>query len=237
MAGLPKLDSPTYELKVPSTGELVSYRPYLVKEEKILMMAMESNDTNQMMNAVKNVIRSCTSDAIDVNTLAMFDIEYIFTQLRAKSVGETSTIKVNCRKCESSNEVDANLENVRVDVPQSDTQTIALTDTVGVSLRYPSVDAMIKAQADESKSDVDRVFDLIIACVDSIYSGDEIFDAKEQSSKELSEFIESLSTQQFNKVRDFIESIPSAVIDVEFVCMSCSEHNSFEVKGLGNFFG
>jgi len=237
MAGLPKLDSPTYELKVPSTGELVSYRPYLVKEEKILMMAMESNDTNQMMNAVKNVIRSCTSDAIDVNTLAMFDIEYIFTQLRAKSVGETSTIKVNCRKCESSNEVDANLENVRVDVPQSDTQTIALTDTVGVSLRYPSVDAMIKAQADESKSDVDRVFDLIIACVDSIYSGDEIFDAKEQSSKELSEFIESLSTQQFNMVRDFIESIPSAVIDVEFVCMSCSEHNSFEVKGLGNFFG
>jgi len=237
MAGLPKLDSPTYELKVPSTGELVSYRPYLVKEEKILMMAMESNDTNQMMNAVKNVIRSCTSDAIDVNTLAMFDIEYIFTQLRAKSVGETSTIKVNCRKCESSNEVDANLENVRVDVPQSDTQTIALTDTVGVSLRYPSVDAMIKAQADESKSDVDRVFDLIIACVDSIYSGDEIFDAKEQSSKELSEFIESLSTQQFNKVRDFIESIPSAVIDVEFMCMSCSEHNSFEVKGLGNFFG
>jgi len=184
---LPKLDTPTYQLKVPSTGDPVSYRPYLVKEEKILMMAMESNDTNQMMNAVKNVIRSCTSDAVDVNTLAMFDIEYIFSQLRAKSVGEVSTIKVNCRKCESSNEVDVNLENVRVDIPESDVQTIALTDTVGVSLRYPSVDAMIKAQADESKSDVDRVFDLIIACVDSIYSGDEIFDAKEQSSKELKE--------------------------------------------------
>jgi len=234
---LPKLDTPTYQLKVPSTGESVSYRPYLVKEEKILMMAMESNDTNQMMSAVKNVIRSCTSDAVDVNTLAMFDIEYIFSQLRAKSVGEVSTIKVNCRKCGSSNEVDVNLENVRVDIPESDVQTIALTDTVGVSLRYPSVDAMIKAQADESKSDVDRVFDLIIACVDSIYSGDEIFDAKEQSSKELKEFIESLNTQQFNKVRDFIETIPSAAIDVEFMCMSCSEHNSFEVKGLGNFFG
>jgi len=234
---LPKLDTPTYQLKVPSTGDPVSYRPYLVKEEKILMMAMESNDTNQMMNAVKNVIRSCTSDAVDVNTLAMFDIEYIFSQLRAKSVGEVSTIKVNCRKCESSNEVDVNLENVRVDIPESDIQTIALTDTVGVSLRYPSVDAMIKAQSDESKSDVDRVFDLIIACVDSIYSGDEIFDAKEQSSKELKEFIESLNTQQFNKVRDFIETIPSAAIDVEFMCMSCSEHNTFEVKGLGNFFG
>jgi hypothetical protein len=240
MAGLPKLDSPTYELTVPSTGTKIPYRPYLVKEEKILMMAMESNDTNQMMTAVKDVIRSCTfvdGSVLDVDTLAMFDIEYIFTQLRAKSVGEVSTIKVNCRKCDSPNEVDVNLENVQVNVPKSDMQTITLTDTVGVSLRYPSVDAMIKAQADESKSDVDRVFDLIIACVDSIYSGDEIFDAKEQSSKELSDFIESLSTQQFNKIREFIETIPSASIDVEFVCMSCSEHNLFEVKGLGNFFG
>jgi len=234
---LPKLDTPTYQLKVPSTGESVSYRPYLVKEEKILMMAMESNDTNQMMTAVKDVIRSCTSDTVDVNTLAMFDIEYVFTQLRAKSVGEISTIKVKCQECEASNEVDVNLENVRVDVPKSDVQTIALTDTVGVSLRYPSVDAMLKAQADESKSDVDRVFDLIAACIDSIYSGDEVFDAKEQSNKELKEFIESLNTQQFNKIRDFIETIPSAAIDVEFKCVSCSEKNAFEVKGLGNFFG
>jgi len=234
---LPKLDAPTYQLKVPSTGELVSYRPYLVKEEKILMMAMESNDTNQMMGAVKNVIRSCTSDSIDVNTLAMFDIEYIFTQLRAKSVGETSTIKVKCQSCDASNEVDVNLEEVRVDIPKSEVQTITLTDTVGVSLRYPSVDAMLKAQADESKSDVDRVFDLITACIDSIYSGDEVFDAKEQSQNELKEFIESLNTQQFNKIRDFIETIPSAAIDVKFKCISCSENNSFEVKGLGNFFG
>ena len=201
------------------------------------MMAMESNDTNQMMTAVKDVIRSCTSDTIDVNTLAMFDIEFIFTQLRAKSVGEVSTIKVKCQSCEASNDVDVNLEEVRVDVPTSETQTVSLTDNVGVSLRYPSVDAMLKAQADESKSDVDRVFDLIIACIDSIYSGDEIFDAKEQSPKELGEFIESLNTQQFNKVREFIETIPSASINVEFMCMSCSEHNSFEVKGLGNFFG
>jgi len=237
MAGLPKLDSPTYQLKVPSTGESVSYRPYLVKEEKILMMAMESNDTNQMMDAVKNVIRSCTSDSIDVSALAMFDIEYIFTQLRAKSVGETSSIKVKCSECDASNEVDVNLEKVRVDVPESDIKTVPLTDTVGVSLRYPSVDAMLKAQADESKSDVDRVFDLITACIDSIYSGDEVFDAREQSPKELKEFIESLNTKQFNEVRDFIETIPSASIDVEFMCMSCSQHNSFEVKGLGNFFG
>ena len=234
---LPKLNSPTYELKIPSTGDTVSYRPYLVKEEKILMMAMESNDTEQMMRAVKDVIRSCTTDSVDVNTLAMFDIEYIFTQLRAKSVGETSTISVKCKSCGSSNDVDVNMQEVYVDVPESTVHTIPLTDTVGVSLKYPSVNAMVKAQSSDTKSEVDRVFDLIVACVDSIYSDDEIFDAKEQSEKELKEFIESLNTQQFNEVRDFIESIPSAAIKVEFMCMSCSEHNSFEVKGLGNFFG
>ena len=234
---LPKLNSPTYELKVPSTGNSISYRPYLVKEEKILMMAMESNDNEQMMRAVKDVIRSCTSDSVDVDTLAMFDIEYIFTQLRAKSVGETSTVSVKCSECGSSNDVDVNLEEVYVNVPDSTTHTISLTDTVGVSLKYPSVNAMVKAQSSDTKSEIDRVFDLIVACIDSIYSDDEIFDAKEQSEKELKEFIESLNTQQFNKVRDFIESIPSAAINVEFMCMSCSEHNSFEVKGLGNFFG
>jgi len=190
-----------------------------------------------MMRAVKDVIRSCTTDSVDVNTLAMFDIEYIFTQLRAKSVGESSTISVKCKSCGSSNDVDVNMQEVYVDVPESTVHTIPLTDTVGVSLKYPSVNAMVKAQASETKSEVDRVFDLIVACVDSIYSDDEVFDAKEQSEKELKEFIESLNTQQFNQVRDFIESIPSAAIKVEFMCMSCSEHNSFEVKGLGNFFG
>ena len=234
---LPKLNSPTYELKVPSTGNNISYRPYLVKEEKILMMAMESNDNEQMMRAVKDVIRSCTSDSVNVDTLAMFDIEYIFTQLRAKSVGETSTVSVKCSECGSSNDVDVNLDEVYVNVPESTVHTIPLTDTVGVSLKYPSVNAMVKAQASDTKSEIDRVFDLIVACIDSIYSDDEIFDAKEQSEKELKEFIESLNTQQFNQVRDFIESIPSAAINVEFMCISCSKHNSFEVKGLGNFFG
>jgi len=234
---LPKLNSPTYELKVPSTGNNISYRPYLVKEEKILMMAMESNDNEQMMRAVKDVIRSCTSDSVNVDTLAMFDIEYIFTQLRAKSVGETSTVSVKCSECGSSNDVDVNLDEVYVNVPESTVHTIPLTDTVGVSLKYPSVNAMVKAQSSDTKSEIDRVFDLIVACIDSIYSDDEIFDAKEQSEKELKEFIESLNTQQFNQVRDFIESIPSAAINVEFMCISCSKHNSFEVKGLGNFFG
>lgn len=237
---LPKLDSPTYELTVPSTGERIPYRPYLVKEEKILMMAMESNDTKQMMKAVKDVIRSCTfvdGSVVNVDTLAMFDIEYIFMQLRSKSVGETTTIKVKCSECEANNEIDVDLQKVRVDVPEQSKKTIPLTDTVGVTLKYPSVDVMLSVEGDKNKSDVDRVFDIITSCIDSIYSGDQIFDSAEQSNEELKEFVESLNTKQFNEIRDFIESLPAAAIDVDFKCVSCSKDNSFEVKGLGNFFG
>jgi len=234
---LPKIESPKHELKVPSTGDAVTYRPYLVKEEKILMMAMESDNTTQMMNAVKDVIRACTEDSVDVNALAMFDIEYIFTQLRVKSVGETSTVSVACKECEAKNEVDVDLQNVYVNVPESDTSTVPLTDSISVKLKYPSVDQMLKAQGDDKKTNVDRIFALILACIDSIYTADEIFDASEQSESELKDFIESLNTKQFNQISEFIETIPSASIDVSFKCTSCGADNQFDVKGLANFFG
>ena len=219
---LPKLETPTYSLKVPSTGQTVNYRPYLVKEEKILLMAMESEDEQQMIRAIQDVVNACTNNTIDMDHIAMSDMEYIFTQLRAKSVGETSTIKVKCQHCEASNEIDVNLENVRVNVPEFDTKIVKLTGSVSVSLRYPSVDAMVQSQECDSKSDV---------------HGDEVFDAKEQSYDDLKEFIESLNTQQFNQIREFIDTIPAATIDADFMCVSCGEHNQFEVRGLGNFFG
>jgi len=201
------------------------------------MMAMESDDTNQMIRAVKDVIVSCIeTEGFDVENLALFDIEYIFTQLRAKSVGESTTVGVKCRECEVKNEVDVNLEDVHVDVPDNDDKTIRLTDSIGVTLRYPSVSAMVKAQGNANKSDVERIFDLIVACIDSIHTQEEVFDAADQSEKELKDFIESLSTKQFNEFRQFAETIPAASIDLSFKCVSCGHDNSFEVKGLGNFF-
>jgi DNA-directed RNA polymerase subunit M/transcription elongation factor TFIIS len=235
---LPKIESPKYELKIPSTAENVTYRPYLVKEEKILMMAMESDNTTQMMNAIKDVIRSCTENSVEVDNLAMFDLEYIFTQLRSKSVGETSTISVSCKECETKNDVDIDLQNVYVNIPETDTSTVALTDSISVKLRYPSVNQTLKYQSGgNNKSEVDRVFDLVVACIDSIYTADEIFDASEQPESELREFIESLNTKQFNEISGFIETIPTASIDVSFKCASCGVDNQFDVKGLGNFFG
>ena len=240
---LPKLNTPKYEMTVPSTGEKISYRPYLVKEEKILMMAMESDDTNQMVTAIKNVISACTEGALDVDKMTMFDLEFAFVQLRSKSVGESTTIGVKCNSCDAKNDVDVDLSDVQVDVPKDKkANVIQLTDSVGVKMRYPSVDTVMAAQAkadgnSSAASEVENVFDLLVACIDSIYSGDEIFDADQQDRAELLDFLESLNTEQFGRVRDFIENMPTASVTVDFKCVSCSAQNKFDVKGIANFFG
>jgi DNA-directed RNA polymerase subunit M/transcription elongation factor TFIIS len=233
---LPKLDAPRYEMKLPSTNKKVVYRPYLVKEEKILMLAMESQDDKQMIRAVKDVITACTDGAVDVDTMTMFDMEYMFTQLRSKSVGEKTTVGVSCTSCGTKNDVEIDLSNVHVTVPTAKARKIELTKTVGLVLKYPSIDDVMNAQTSDA-SDVDRTFDVIVACIDSIYSNDEIFDAKEQTKKELKDFIESLSADQFNKIKAFVEDMPSAKVAVAFGCSKCSHQNAFDVKGIANFFG
>lgn len=233
---LPKVETPKYELKVPSTGKMVTYRPYLVKEEKILMMAMESQDNRQMVRAVKDVISACTEGEVDISKLAMFDLEYIFSMLRSKSVGETTTIGVKCESCDAKNDVDVNIENVRVNVPQDDShKTIQLTDDIGVILRYPSVDVISDAEKPDG-NEVDMVFALVGACIETIFSGDEMYDVNQQSQKDLHEFIESLSTDQFNRIRQFVEEMPIATLDAQFKCINCGTQNDLEVKGLANFF-
>lgn len=233
---LPKLDAPRYEMKLPSTGKKVVYRPYLVKEEKILMLAMESQDDRQMIRAVKDVISSCTEGAVEVDKMTMFDMEYVFTQLRSKSVGEKTTVGVSCGSCETKNDVEIDLSRVSVNVPNAKTRKVELTKTVGLILKYPSIDEVMGAQTSDD-SDVDKTFDVIISCIDSIYSNDEIFDAKEQTKQELKEFIESLSSDQFNKIKAFVENMPSAKVAVAFDCIKCAHHNEFDVKGIANFFG
>jgi len=234
---LPKLNAPTYELKIPSTGKMISYRPYLVKEEKILMLAMESNDDRQMIRAIKDVISACTSDAADTSNITMFDMEYIFTQLRSKSVGESVQVSMNCSECNTSNEIQINLEDVSVKSDESITDTIELTDTIGVRMKYPSVDAVLSSRIDSESNNVDKIFSLLVECVDSIYSGEEIFDAASQSREELNGFIESLNAEQFASIRKFVENIPATVLDVTFKCSNCEHKNETSLRGLSNFFG
>ena len=232
---LPKLNAPRYEMKIPSTGKKVIYRPYLVKEEKVLMLALESKDDKQMVRAIKDVISACTDEGVDADKLTMFDLEYIFMQLRGKSVGETTEINVGCKSCDTKNTININLDKVTVKVLKESERKIKLTDTVGVVMKYPSVNDVIDIQVSE-EAEIDKLFDMIAFCIDSVYSGDELFDASTQSKAEVRDFIESLNTEQFNRIKEFIQDMPSAAITVDFKCIKCGEHNNFEVKGLANFF-
>lgn len=232
---LPKLDTPRYEMKIPSTNKKVTYRPYLVREEKVLMLAMESNDQSQMVRALKDVINSCTEGSLEIDSLTMFDLEYVFLQLRAKSSGETTEVSIKCTSCEEKNPVTVDLSKVSVDVPKATEKKIKLTDKVGVVMKYPSINDMINIQ-ESTESEVNKLFSVIAKSIDSIYSNDEIFDASEQSIDELKDFIDSLNTDQFNKIRTFVEEMPAATIAVDFTCKSCGTHNQMDVKGMANFF-
>jgi hypothetical protein len=231
---LPQLNVPKYDLSIPSTGVVVKYRPYLVKEEKLLMIALESQDEKQMTMAVTDIVDSCTMNQLKMHSLTMFDIEYIFTKLRSKSVGETAKVKLPCTKCEEKNSVDIDLEMVQV-TEKPDTK-IQLTEDTGLIMKFPSLSDYQDVQNSDA-SNVDKIFAIIVSSIDSIYSGDEMFDTSSHSKKELLDFVESLSAEQFKKVQVFLDAMPAVYINALFECESCGEHNEIELKGLANFFG
>lgn len=233
---LPRIDAPRYEMIIPSTKEKVIYRPYLVKEEKVLMIAMESQDEKQMVRAIKDVITACTEGAVDADKLAMFDLEYVFTQLRSKSAGETTEVSLPCQECETRNDVTIDLSQIKVVGIDKNKHKIKLNDDYVLMMKYPTVNQLVAAETSK-KSDVEKMFDLLADVVDSLHTNDEVFDMKEQTKEEVKEFIESLNSEQFNKIKTFIEESPSAQLTATFDCTKCGHHNELEVKGLGNFFG
>lgn len=231
---LPKLNTPKYTMTIPSTGLSVEYRPYLVREEKLLMIAMESEDENQMLGAVKDIIRECTFNQVNIDNLSTFDIEYMFIKLRAKSVGESSEIGIKCQSCEHLNKHKINLDD-EVKVSKGQDKKIQLTEDTGVIMKYVSMtDYMDVVNSERSK--IEKLFDLMAKGIDSVYSGDEVFDASEQTHDELVDFLESLNSEQYIKIRSFIENSPQACADVHFACEKCGSENEIELKGLKNFF-
>ena len=231
---LPQLNVPKYELTVPSNGIAVKYRPYLVKEEKLLMIALESQDDKQMTVAITDIIDACTMNQLKMNDLTLFDIEYIFTRLRSKSVGETSTVKLPCEKCEAKNTVDIDLEMAQV-TPKPE-KKIELNEDTGLVMKFPSLKDYMDVQNSDA-SNIDKIFNIIVSSIESIYSGDEMFEASTHSKKDLLEFIESLSAEQFKKVQAFLDAMPVVYINTLFECESCGNKNEIELKGLTNFFG
>jgi len=190
---LPSQNTPIYSLKIPSTGKDIKYRPFLVKDEKALLLAQQSEDLDVMVSTLKQVIASCVADNIDVNSLAIFDLEYIFSQIRAKSVGEYSDLVFTCGHCNN----EKNKYTLRLDISKlqvtknpDHTNKIPLFDNVGVIMKYPNLDILKKI--DKGFDDADNVIDIIIDCIDTIYTDTELFHAKEQTKQELREFVEKL---------------------------------------------
>ena len=231
---LPKLSTPKYMTKVPSTGKEVEFRPYQVKEEKMLMMAAESQDERQIIGSMKDLITACTFGALDINKLTMFDLEYVFVKLRSKSVGETTTVGMTCTECSEKTDIKVSLEEVEVNVDKNLDSKIELADGVGVTMRYPGINDMMDIGGEQN--DVDKMMSMIRASIDTIYTSEEVFNIKEQSSAEVDEFIDSLTSKQFSEIREYLEKMPAAQMNIEYECEHCDAKNNQVIKGTANFF-
>ena len=235
---LPKLEVPIYELTVPSTDEKIKYRPFLIKEEKILLIAMESGENEDVIQAVKQIVSECTFNKLKLGSMPMFDVEYIFLQIRSKSVGEVSKLKVLCRDDgETYANVEVDLTEIEVQVNDDHTNKIELTDEMGVIMRYPTIDSF--STAGISDITADNMLDVIVACIDKIYDkkGEEVYDSKDSSKKELMDFVEQMNTTQFQDVQAFFDSMPKLRHEVTVVNPKTKVENVVALSGLNDFFG
>ena len=233
---LPRMVTPKYDMIVPSTGKSITYRPYVVKEEKLLLIAMESQDEKQIENAVMSIIEECVESALDINTLTNFDVEFIFVTLRAKSVGESIELSPKCKHCEEINEVKLDLDEVTVKNLEDQTDTmIKLTDDICVELQWPTMKHRHIDLVDEA-SETETIINMMTSTIGTIYSGEEIFVTSDVPKKEVKEFVESLSNEQFNQVVDVMAKAPYLSYDLKFDCKKCGESNSIELNGLSDFF-
>lgn len=237
---LPRLNEfPQYELVIPSTQQKAKYRPFLVKEQKVLMMALESQDQKQVLNAIMNCIDACVED-ITIKNLATFDVEYMFTQIRSKSVGESTTVTLPCKSCEERTPVKINLDEVKLSSGQIDLSKkhIQLTPDIAVELKYPSYDEFLQSNSIiEGNTSSQLIYDMMASCIDAVIINDEDRIAiRDESAEEVENFINSLSGEQFEKIMEFVDSIPKISMDVEYNCESCNEPNKQKLEGLIDFF-
>ena len=235
---LPKLNTPTYELEVPSTDEKVKYRPFLVKEEKILLMALESGKNADIIQAVKDIVSECTFGKIDLGTMPMFDIEYIFLNIRAKSVGEISKLKLLCPDDKKTYvDTEINLSEVQVQVEEGHTNKIELTDDMGMIMTYPTIDSFTETGIQNVNAS--NMLDVISVCILQIYekNGEKVYQAKDQTKKELIEFVEQLNTKQFKELQKFFDTMPKLKHTVKVKNPKTKKSGEVVLTGLNDFFG
>lgn len=240
---LPKIATPTYELELPSTGKLIKYRPFLVKEEKVLILALESQDVKQITLAIKSVLKDCIlTKGIKVEDLPSFDIEYIFLNVRGKSVGESIDLVVTCSD-DGTTEVPVKVfvDEIRVQKDEDHSTEIRIDDQIVIKMKYPSLEQFIKNNFDfttqESVSTIEKSFDIISSCIQSIFTEEEAWAASDVTKKELIEFIESMNADQFKKIEKFFETMPKLSHTFTVVNPNTKVENTVTLEGLTSFFG
>ena len=233
---LPTMDLPTYELVVPSTKKKIKFRPFLVKEEKILLMALETNDEKNIRESIYELLKSCITTRIKLENLATFDLEYIFLNIRAVSVGEIVQMNVICQDDETTQiTYNLNLTEAEVIFPEGHTNKIMLTDTLGVMMKYPSFDGFVESQFTEDKEfDVIKV---VAESIDQIFQGEEVFDESTTSKKEFVQFVESLTSPQLEKIQEFFETSPRLEHKFKVTNPNTGVESEYTLRGLQNFFG
>ncbi len=237
---LPKIATPTYQLELPSTGKTITYRPFLVKEEKLLVIALESEDTKQITNAIKAVIKSCIlTKGIKVETLPTFDIEFLFLNIRGKSVGEDLDVNIICPDDEETQvSVNINLDDIKVQKTEDHTNQIKLDDNIMMELKYPSLNEFIKNNFDaKDGNQMEQSFDLIGSCIDKIYTEDEVWVAEDCTKKEVNEFLDSMNSSQFKLIEKFFETMPKLQHTIEITNPKTKVKSEVVLEGLASFFG
>jgi len=233
---LPQINTPRYRLNIPSTDEEIEFRPFLVKEEKILMIAQETGDEKSLYNAIKTLIKNCVYQEIDAERLPLFDVEYIFLQIRAKSVGEVATLQVTCPDDEKTKvQVEVDLSEVVVQMDADHDARIPITDDIGILMTYPQLDTVQRLSKGKG-GEIDTMFDMVCECMYQIWEGDEIHDCMDYSQKDKKAFIDSLSHDQFLKVQKFFETMPTLKHDVVIKNPNTGKESTVTLQGMNSFF-
>lgn len=236
---LPKIATPTYELDLPSTGQTIKYRPFLVKEEKLLVIALESEDTKQITTAIKTVIKNCVeTKGIKVESLPTFDIEYLFLNIRAKSVGEEIEVNIICPDDEETNvSIKLDVDDIKVKTNSDHTNRIKLDDSLMMEMKYPSLDQFIKNNFDMSSNNaMEQSFELVASCVDKIYNEEEVWAAADVTKKELMEFLDQMNSSQFKEIEKFFETMPKLSHTVKVKNPKTEVESEVTLEGLSSFF-
>jgi hypothetical protein len=238
---LPKIDVPIYELKLPSSGKTIKVRPFLVKEEKLLLMAVQSKNETEIIETTKQIINNCLlDDGVNVEKLPFFDIDYLFIALRAKSIGEYIDVNFICNrmvegtKCGHVFPVKIDINNVKVYKDEKVSMTIKLTDNIGAKMKYPSYEVMKRII--DAEDNLTKKIKLIAASIDVVYNGDQTYSTKDSTPEEFQEFIEGFTDNQFKKLESFVDNLPYFVVTAEETCKKCGHHHKIEYKDFTSFF-